>query len=387
MGALRRVRAVMGKELAVLLRDRFYLLMAIGFPLVTMLLMGYGMNYDVRNVPLGIADLDETADSRALTAAFTASGYFRLVTVTRRPRTLDDEMAAGRIRAAIEIPSGLARALAAGARTGRAAGSGAAVLVAVDGSFPLRADIARGYAEAIVARFNQDRLAAAILRVPTGAAVPSLTVESRIWFNPTLDSNNFIIPGLLVINLLMWPPILTSLTVTREKESGAILNVQTAPIAGWEYMLGKLIPYAGISFLSYWLLLACAVGLFHVRMLGSLVALSLGALLFVTATAAIGLVISVLVRTQVAALLATVVVVMVPGMEYSGFSEPIGTLDASGRLMSHLFPAADFMFLARGVFLKGFGLAAAADSLLRLAAYAAAAVLAATLAFRKRRRR
>src|SRR5579859_4740810 len=232
MGALRRVRAVMRKELAVLLRDRFYLLMAIGFPLVTMLLMGYGMNYDVRNVPLGIADLDETADSRALTAAFTASGYFRLVTVTRRPRTLDDEMAAGRIRAAIEIPSGLARTLAAG--------RGAAVLVAVDGSFPLRADIARGYAEAIVARFNQDRLAAAILRVPAGAAVPSLTVESRIWFNPTLDSNNFIIPGLLVINLLMWPPILTSLTVTREKESGAILNVQTAPIAGWEYMLGKL---------------------------------------------------------------------------------------------------------------------------------------------------
>ncbi|HEV2281361.1 MAG TPA: ABC transporter permease [bacterium] len=379
MGSLRRVRAVMHKELAVLLRDRFYLLMAIGFPLVTMLLMGYGMNYDVRNVPLGIADLDGTADSRALTAAFTASGYFRLVTVTRRPRTLDDEMAAGRIRAAIEIPSGMARALAAGRV--------AAVLVAVDGSFPLRADIARGYAEAIVARFNQDRLATAVLRVPTEAAVPSLTVESRIWFNPTLDSNNFIVPGLLVINLLMWPPVLTSLTVTREKESGAILNVQTAPIAGWEYMLGKLIPYAGISFLSYWLLLACAVGLFHVRMLGSLVALSLGALLFVTATGAIGLVISVLVRTQVAALLATVVVVMVPGMEYSGFAEPISTLDASGRLMSHFFPAADFMFLARGVFLKGFGLAASADSLMRLAAYAAAAVLAATLAFRKRRKR
>lgn len=379
MGALRRVRAVMWKELAVLLRDRFYLLMAIGFPLVTMLLMGYGMNYDVRNVPLGIADLDGTADSRALTTAFTASGYFRLVTVTRRPGTLDDEMAAGRIRAAIEIPSGLARTLSAGRV--------AAVLVAVDGSFPLRADIARGYAEAIVARFNQDRLAAAVLRAPTAATVPSLTVESRIWFNPTLDSNNFIVPGLLVINLLMWPPVLTSLTVTREKESGAILNVQTAPIAGWEYMLGKLIPYAGISFLSYWLLLACAVGLFHVRMLGSLVALSLGALLFVTATAAIGLVVSVLVRTQVAALLATVVVVMVPGMEYSGFAEPIGTLDASGRLMSHFFPVADFMFLARGVFLKGFGLGASADTLLRLAAYAAAAVLAATLAFRKRRRR
>ncbi|HET7265874.1 MAG TPA: ABC transporter permease [bacterium] len=379
MGALRRVRAVMQKELAVLRRDRFYLLMAVGFPLVTMLLMGYGMNYDVRNVPLGIADLDGTAESRALTAAFTASGYFRLVTATRNPRTLDDEMAAGRIRAAMEIPSGLGRALAAG--------RAAAVLLAVDGSLPLRADISRGYAAAIVARFNQDRLAAAALRLPAAAAVPSLTVESRIWFNPTLDSNNFMVPGLLVINLLMWPPILTSLTVTREKESGAILNVQTAPIAGWEYVLGKLVPYAGISYLTYWLLLACAVWLFHVRMLGSLVALSLGALLFVIATAAIGLVVSVLVRTQVAALVATVVVVMVPGMEYSGFSEPIGTLDASGRVMSHLFPVADFMFLVRGVFLKGFGLAAGADSLLRLAGYAGAAVLVATLAFPKRRKR
>lgn len=387
MDALRRFRAVMEKELTVLLRDRFYLLMAIGFPLLTMVLMGYGINYDVRNVPLGVVDLDGTADSRALTDAFTASGYFRLVTASTRPRTLDEEMAAGRIRAAIEIPSGFARALAAGARTGHAVGPAAEVLVAVDGSFPMRANIARGYAEAIIVRFNQDRLAAAAQRLPGGAAVPVLTVENRIWFNPTLESNNFIVPGLLAINLLFWPPVLTSLTIAREKESGAILNVQTAPLAGWEYVLGKLVPYTGISFLSFWLLLACATGLFHVRMRGSLAALALGAFLFVIAMAAVGLLVSILVRTQVAALLAAVIVVMVPGMQYSGFSEPIGTLDEAGRLMSHLFPAADFMFLTRGVFLKGFGVADAADSLLRLAAYAAAAVLAAVLTFRKRRKR
>jgi ABC-type multidrug transport system permease subunit len=379
MVALRRIGAVMSKELAVLLRDRFYLVMAIGFPVLTMVLMGYGINYDVRNVPVGVADLDGTAGSRALTNALTASGYFHLAVATRRPRDLDGAMSAGRIRAAVEIPPGFERALAAG--------RGAEVLVAVDGSFPMRADIARGYLGAIIARFNQDRLAAGAQRLPGGAAAPTLDVENRIWFNPTLESSNFVVPGLLVINLLLWPPVLTSLTVTREKESGAILNVQTTPIAGWEYMAGKLVPYAAISFASYWLLLACAVGLFHVRMMGSLAALTLGAALFVIATAAIGLLVSVLVRTQVAALLTTVVVVMVPGMQYSGFSEPIGTLDAGGRVMSRLFPAADFMFLARGVFLKGFGLADAAPVLTRLAVYAGAAVVVATLAFRKRRRR
>ncbi len=377
MGALRRLRAVAQKELAVLLRDRFYLLMAIGFPVLTMVLMGYGINYDVRNVPLGIVDLDGTAASRELVDAFTASGYFRLVTAATRPRTLDRDMAAGRIRAAIEIPSGFARALAAG--------RSAEVLVAIDGSFPVRADIARGYAEAIIVRFNQDRLAAAAQRWPATAA-PAFTVENRIWFNPTLESNNFIVPGLLAINLLFWPPILTSLTVAREKESGAILNVQTAPLAGWEYVLGKLAPYVGISFLSFWLLLACATGLFHVPMTGSLAALTLGALLFVTAMTAVGLLVSILVRTQVAALLTATVAVMIPGMQYSGFSEPLGTLDEAGRALSHLFPVADFMFLTRGVFLKGFSLADGTDSLLRLAAYAAVAVLAAALSFRKRRR-
>src|SRR5262249_1532231 len=162
---------------------------------------------------------------------------------------------------------------------------------------------------AIVGRFNQERLEVRAHRAPavTAAMKAGPAVESRIWFNPTLESNNFIVPGALALSLLFWPPVLTSLAVAREKETGAILNIQMAPVLGWEYVLGKLVPYVGMSFLSYWLLLLASQVPFHVPVTGSVFLLSVGAFLFVIAMSALGLLASILVRTQVAALIVTAI--------------------------------------------------------------------------------
>lgn len=363
-----------------LVRDRFYLFMAIGLPVLTVIVMGYGINFDVKGLPLGVADLDRSSASRAFIDAFTTSGYFRLAVVSERPAELDRAMDAGRIRVGIVIPPGFSRTLA----RGRAAEA----QIFIDGSFSTRAEIARGYVTAIVVRFNQERLRTLARRIPGLAqgALPELDVVGRTWYNPALESKNFQIPGLVVLSLLFWAPVLVSLTVTREKETGAILNVQTVPMARWEYVLGKLVPYAGMSFVSYWLLVLASVALFRVPVKGSLAVLTLGAVAYVVGMTGLGLLVSMLVRTQVAGLLATAVIVMAVGLFYSGWFEPLSTLEQRGQALSRLLPTGDFMTLTRGVFLKGLGFETYGRTLVVLGVYAATAVLLSILAFRKRRR-
>ncbi len=380
MNALRRIRAVVRKELRILVRDRFYLFMAIGLPVLTMVIMGYGINYDVKGLTMGVSDLDQSAQSRRFVDAFTSSGYFRLVMVSFQPTELDRALEAGRIRVAVLIPAGFSRTLNRG--------QPAEIQILVDGSLPTRAEIARSYAAAIVARFNEERLGALARRMPaeSARAGAGLDVVRRVWFNPALESKNFLVPGVLVLSVLFWAPMLVSLSVTREKETGAILNVQTVPLARWEYVLGKLVPYAGISFTGYWLLVLAAIVLFQVPVKGSIVVLTLGALVYVIGMTALGLLVSMLVRTQVAALLAMAVIVMAVGLFYSGWLEPLSTLDNSGRALGRLLPTADFMTLTRGVFLKGLGFGAYRGTLAMLGIYALAFALLSVLGFRKRRR-
>lgn len=379
MPRLRRVRALMRKELHLLLRDRFYLFMALLLPLLTLVIMGYGITSDVRNMPLGVLDADQSAESRRLVDAFTASGYFRLASVVWTAEALEDGLQAGRIRAAVIIPSGFSRTLLRG--------QSAQTQILIDASFLSRAEIARGYAEAIVAAFNHSRLSTLAARAPAvGPGGLDLNVVSRVWYNPTLESKNFIVPGLLVVSLLFWGPILVSLSVTREKESGAILNIQTVPLARWEYIVAKLVPYASISVGGYVLLVLGTVGLFRIPLKGSLGLLTAGAVVYIVAMVGLGLLISVLVRTQIAALLVAATVVLSIGLFYSGWLSPISALDATGQLASRTLPTADFMSLTRGVFLKGLGWETYGGTLLTLAVYAALFVLLPILGFRKRRR-
>lgn len=337
------------------------------------------MTSDVRNLALGVFDADQTAASRQFVDAFTSSGYFRLTETVWNAEALDDALQAGRIRAGIVIPTGFGRAM----RHGQAPQS----QILIDASFLTRAEIARGHAEAIVAEFNHQQLGALAARAPgTGTGLAEVDVMSRIWYNPALESKNYIVPGMLVVSLLFWAPILVSLSVTREKESGAILNVQTVPLARWEYIVGKFIPYAAIPYAGYFLLLLGTVGLFRVPLRGSVGLLTVGALVFVAAVTGLGLLVSVLVRTQIAALLVAGTIVMAIGLFYSGWLSPISSLDAAGRLVSRTLPTADFMALVRGVFLKGLGWESLGRTLLTLAGYAAVFVLLAIAGFKKRRR-
>jgi ABC-2 type transport system permease protein len=262
---------------------------------------------------------------------------------------------------------------------------GASIQIFIDGSFPSRAEIVQGYLAAINAQFNIGLLSAYLQRegLITQTVLP-ISVEGRVWYNPSLEAKNSTIPGLLVITLMFYPSLLASLVVVREKERGTIFNLLCSPVRRWEVIVGKAIPYIGVAVVDYVLLLILCIGVFQPRFVGSYFVLTAGAVLFVTVCVGLGLLISVWCKTQVAAMLLTFIGLMTPSMLFSGMMTPIASMDPSAQLISRLIPASYFMGMARGVFLKGLGFFHYASDLLTLGIYGTIVYLIAIFAFRKR---
>jgi ABC-2 type transport system permease protein len=183
---------------------------------------------------------------------------------------------------------------------------------------------------------------------------------------------------------MIFPPLLSALLIVRERESGTILNLYCSPARRWDIIAGKALPYVAVSFLDYLLTFAVSLGVFGVRFVGSVWLLSAGALLYAVCTVGIGLMISALVRSQLAAMLATFLGTVAPAFTFSGIFTPAASQDAVGRVVSRLIPATYFMEIVRGSYLKGGGVAPYAPSLLTLGLYAAIVYLGAWLALRKR---
>ena len=216
------------------------------------------------------------------------------------------------------------------------------------------------------------------------SSVLPVTVEGRVWFNPSLETKNSLVPGLMVINLMFYPSLLAALVVVREKERGTIFNLYCSPASRWEVILGKAVPYVGLAFFVYFLLLALSVLVFQVRFVGNPLVLTVAALLYITACIGLGLVISVFTRTQVAAMLITFIALMTPSILFSGLMAPISSMEPSAQAISRLIPASYFMAMARGVFLKGLGFTQYAYDMLTLGVFAAVVYAVAMLGFHKR---
>jgi ABC-2 type transport system permease protein len=372
-----RVLAIARKEARQLLRDPAYLGLAIGVPLLLILLLGYQLSLDVKGLLVAVVDHDRSPWSRQYIDGFVHSEYFRLVGMLDSASEAGEWMRSGRARVVLDIPPDFGRRLSAGGR--------ATVGVTVDGSFPTRGQIATGYVEAISTLHNR-RLLQAHLGQAGGSdgLVWPVQMELSVWYNPTLESKNFIVPGMLVVILMIFPPLLSALLIVRERESGTILNLYCSPASRWDIVLGKALPYVAVSFLDYLLIFAASRGVFQVRFVGSVWLLSAGALLYALCTVGIGLLISALTRSQLAAMLATFLGTVAPAFTFSGIFTPAASQDAVGRAVSRLIPATYFMEVVRGSYLKGGGLAPYAASLLILALYSAIVYLGAWLALRKR---
>ncbi len=376
MDSLGRLWAVAKKESREILRDPITLAVAIVLPLIMMVLLTYAITLDVRDVGLAVLDEDGSAESREYVAGFLQSGYFRLHAAARSPGEIERLLDGGAVRVALVIPAGFARTLAQGLP--------ADVQTLLDGSFANTAVIALNYVNAITDAYAE-RLHERALTARHGGAqpAPAVRLESRVRYNPALRSADYVVPGLFAVILMAFPPLLTAVAVVRERERGSILQIYVAPIRAWEFLGGKLLPYAGIAYLEMLLLLAAGRLWFRAPVRGSLPLLLGLALLYVVATVGIGLLVSTLTRSQVVAILLAVILTFMPAFLFSGFLYPIESMPPLTQAYSHLFPARPFVEIARGITLKAVGLERLWPSAGLLLLYGAAMLTLASLRFRR----
>ena len=339
---------VFRKEIRELLRDPYTLSIAAVFPLVLLFLFAYALNLDVQNVPLAVYDQDRTPQSRAYVQSFINSNTFVLeyqaATYDEVVRLLDT----GQVQAALVIPSNFAHNLAAGRPV--------EVQTLVDGTFPTSAQVIRDFAITLNDAYNA-RLAQQYLAARGGVTLsPVVEPVPRILFNPNLKSLNFIVPGLFTVLLMAFPPLLSTLAIVREKEHGSIQQVFVSPLRPYQYLLGKMLPYVFIAYLEMMLVLSAGLFWFRIPLRGNLWLFLLASLPYVFCTVAIGLLVSTLTRSQVAAMLLAIVLTMMPSFLFSGFMFPIFTMPKVMQIYSFFFPARYFNQITIGVFLKGGGL-------------------------------
>jgi ribosome-dependent ATPase len=353
-----RIWGIARRETLEIVRDPIRLAFAIFGPLVLMLAMGYGISFDVEQLAYAALDQDRSRESRMFLQDLTSSRYFLQKPPLYRLEDIDRRMREGEISLAVVIPPDFGRDYLAG--------HAPEIAAYVDGSNASRAETARGYVQGVFQRFLGEQ---AERETGAAAATSPVSVETRFRYNQAFRSVYAIPPGVLMMLLIMIPAMLTALGVVREKEMGSIVNLYVAPAGRLEFLIGKQLPYVAVAMLSFATLVALMLTLFGIPLRGSVTALVAGALLYAAAATAFGLVVSSFVRSQIAAIFATSIIVMIPTINFSGMMYPVATLEGGARIMGQTFPAQYFQKISAGVFNKGLAFADLYQNHLALAGF------------------
>jgi ABC-2 type transport system permease protein len=357
---IRRAKAIAHKEVLHMMRDARVIYLALGLPVVMLLLFGYGISTDIDHIPIAVVDQDHTRASRRLVETLVAGRSF---VVAANPDSVDAAellMRRGEVTAALVIPRDYQRGLA------RHDSIGAQLLV--DGSDDTTGTIALG-----------DALGA--VQTSAGpAALPSLVTR----FNPAMRSAYSLVPGVIALILAMVSALLTALTVAREWERGSMEQLFATPVGRAEIITGKLAPYAVLGMLQTLLVVTVGSWLFDVPIRGSLALLFFASALFLIAMLAIGLYLSVATKSQLLAVQLSMMASMLPTTLLSGFMFPIANMPWPLRALSAVMPGRYYITALRGIFLKGNGVGVLAPELAMLAAFAAIVVVLAVRKFRRR---
>ena len=337
---IERILGLVRKEFHQLLRDDRMKRVIFVAPLIQLMVFGYAVSTDVRDVRLFVVDHDRTHSSRALVEALTAGGYFRVAGRSDRSAELMAALDHGRVTIGLEIPPDYDRSL----REGRGR-----VQLVVDGTNSNVATVALGYAEQIVRAHGL----AMLDRPPP----PPVDLRERAWFNPSLQSRNYNVPGVIGSIMLLISLLLTALAVVRERELGTLEQLMVSPLRPGELIAGKTIPFALVALFDLVLITVVALLWFRVPFLGQGPLLLLAAALFLLSTLGLGLLISTISNTQQEAFLSTFLVIM-PTMLLSGFMFPVSSMPAAFQWLTLLNPLRHYLEIVRAIFLKGAGLEA-----------------------------
>jgi len=340
-----RLVAVASREAKELLRDKVRMAFALLGAIFMMVIFGYGISLDVEKLAFAVFDQDQTPQSRTYLEAFRSSRYFAEQAPIRDTKELHRRLQRSEIKLALEVPPGFGRDLYAGRQP--------AVAAWLDGGMPFRAETSRNYVEA-VHQANIEQLAEQ--SSPALNRQAAATLQTRFRYNQDVVSVNAIGPGVMALILAFIPAMLTALGIVREKELGSITNFYATPLTRLEFLLGKQAPYLAVSLINLAVLTAMNRWLFGVPFKGSGLTLAFGGLLYVLATTSMGLLISAFTRTQIAAILGTMIITSLPTIQFSGLIVPRSSLEGAAAVMGMLFPAGYFLDIAVGTFTKALDL-------------------------------
>jgi len=365
-----RILAMAEKEVVHILRDRQFLIFALGMPVVLILLFGYAVSFDIERVPLVVVDQDHTEDSRRLVDRFTASDTFRVVARRQDPAEVETLFRSYSAKAALVIPHGFSRKLARGEE--------AKAQLLLDGADNTTASIALGYATAVSLAASR-----AELNQLLGDVALPLEIRTRTFFNPRLKSAVFLVPGLMVVILVMIAVMLTALTVAREYERGSMEQLFATPIGRLEVILGKLTPYFFIGLVQVLLVLTLGVTLFDVPVRGSLLLLFAVSSVFILAMLMQGLLISVVTRNQMVASMVSLITTFLPALLLSGFVFPVENMPSVLRWIATAMPPMYYVRALRAILLRGNGLDVVAPDLAVLALFFLVLLVLSTVKFKR----
>jgi ribosome-dependent ATPase len=342
--SLRRLFSYSQREAMELRRDPLRATLALIGSGLLMLIMGYGINLDVENLKYAVLDRDHSGASQGYALNLAGSRYFTEKTALRDYDDLDQRLRSGEISLAVEIPPGFGRDLDRGSHP--------EIGFWIDGAMPTRAETIRGYVAGIHSAWLQQRLFETTGRVDSGP----LDIALRYRYNPDVQSLPAMVPAVIPLLLMLIPAMLTALGVVREKELGSITNLYVTPVTRLEFLLGKQLPYIALGMINFLVMLVLALLVFGVAVKGSLLTLTLGALVYVICATGLGLLMSSILSSQIAAIFGTAIATLLPAIQFSGLLNPVSSLEGMGAVIGNIYPTGHFLTISRGVFSKALGL-------------------------------
>jgi len=372
-----RMLAIAWKEMIQARRDRLTMGMMVGLPIIQLLLFGYAINTDVRNIATVIYDQDHSAESQGFVRRMEATGFYDVVGHVDGYEQIGVALRSREAMVALVVPPRFGAEVEAG-RT-------AQLQLVVDGSDPQvvasATDTAMSLASARSSVLSIERLQ----RLGQPAAMPSqvITVEPATWYNPDLRTPVFIVPGLVGVILTMTLVMFTAMAIARERERGTLEQLIVSPIRSAELTVGKLLPYIGVGYLQMSLVLGVGSWVFDVPIVGSLGLLYLLSVFFIAASLAVGLLFSTLAKTQQQAMQMSFFFLL-PNILLSGFMFPWEAMPAPARWLSTILPLTHYLRVIRGIVLKGASLEELRAELIWLAGLTLFLIIAVSLRFQKK---
>jgi ABC-2 type transport system permease protein len=371
--SIQRITALLKKEFGQLFKDRRLLPIVFLAPVIQLTLLGFAASLDLKNVSMVLCDLDKTATSRSFIQNFTNSGYFTIEYATDDYGSIQQYLDDNKVSMALVIPPRF------GDKVLRK--EPATVQILLDGSDGSMAATTMGYVNQIIVRSSTQ-----ILTEVLGGKFPvgRVEAETRAWYNPSLKSRNFMVPGVLVLILLITTTNLTAMAIVREKEIGTLEQIMVTPIKSYELILGKLIPFTIVGFTNVGVVISVMVFAFGIPIHGSVLLLFLLSGFFLLTSLGVGLFVSTISRTQQQAMMTAIFFMMMPMMYISGFVFPIENMPKLLQYLSLGIPMRYYLVIIRSIILKGVGLGTLWPEAVMLLLMGVCILVASALRFRKK---